>query len=428
MKILGIETSCDETAIALIEGAGSVREGTVKISVLGNAVHSQIEAHRPHGGVFPMLAKREHAKNLIPILRQVLAEGGFLTSHRLSSSEKIYSNVLKNIRIDLSHMLEREQELLKQFEKFIPTIEKPPIDAIAVTVGPGLEPALWVGINFARALSLVWDTPLIPVNHMEGHIFSALLKRDIPSALNSSKLPAIPLRGISRRETSYQLQALSLPALALLVSGAHTELVLMESWFAYKILGQTRDDAAGEAFDKAARMLGLPYPGGPEIARLAERARADNLPRFHTLPRPMLAAANYDFSFSGLKTALLYTLKKILILGEIERAALAREFEDAVIETLVAKTKKAAIECGARSIIVGGGVSANKTLRERLASFADTEPTKSAQFAIHFPERDLSTDNALMIALAGFIHAENDLKKRNLQGSMPLKAQGVMPL
>ena len=233
MRIFAIETSCDETALALVEGQ-AIKEsgsgGAFSFTVLKSALLSQALLHSPYGGVYPNLAKREHLKNL-PVL----------------------------------------------FEQFKDEV----IDAIAVTRGPGLEPALWTGIEFAKKLAAERSLPLIPVNHMEGHLLSSLVQGG-------------------------KLEAVKLPVLALLISGGHTEFVLMRSWFSYEIVGQTLDDAVGEAFDKVARMLGLPYPGGPEISKLAEYARKNNLHSDIKLPRPMLGVKNNDVSFSGLKTAVLY--------------------------------------------------------------------------------------------------------------------------
>lgn len=365
MNILGIETSCDETAVCLMEAEGDIN--SPQFTIRGNALNSQIELHKEYGGVYPALAKREHSKNLIPLFRAVLKE-----SREEQLSTNIFSETQKH---KLEEILDREPELLSAFINYIQTIKKPHIDAIAVTSGPGLEPALWVGINFVKALSYIWNIPLIEVNHMEGHIASVLL----PDQKNAK---------------------VSLPALALLISGGHTELVYVKSWGNYTILGQTLDDAVGEAFDKVARLLELPYPGGPEISRLAEKARKQNQENPFTLPRPMIASDNYSFSFSGLKTAVLYTLKKH---GEItmeEKEAMAQEFENAATEVLIVKTKRALNNCDAQSLIVAGGVTANTHIREEFRKMIDEEfPTLS----LSIPDQKYSTDNALMIAAAGYI-------------------------
>ena len=371
MKILAIETSCDETAISIIDAQGTMPE--VEFDVLANITLSQAKLHAEYGGVFPNLAKREHCKNLIPILKQALDSK--------STSEQISTEKLEKVKI----MLEREPELLKQFLEFIPTIEKPNIDIITVTKGPGLEPALWVGINFAKALSVVWDIRIVPINHMEGHIFAALLDK-----AGSSK---------------YRVQNIEFPAVALLISGGHTELVLMKDWLKYEVIGQTRDDAVGEAFDKVARMLGLPYPGGPEISKLAEEARDRDIPP-HPLPRPMIGTEDYDFSFSGLKTAVLYTVKKLPQLTPKTKASIALEFEKAVTEVLLKKTLRMIEEYGAKTIILGGGVSANKRIREAFKNAVE----KTGDIALFIPDSTLSTDNALMIATSGYFRAEKEKK------------------
>jgi N6-L-threonylcarbamoyladenine synthase len=328
MVILGIETSCDETALCLLEVQDS------KYRVLANIVHSQIELHKEYGGVFPMLAKREHIKNL-PI---------------------IYTEVLKKAGIDEGK-----------------------INSIAVTQGPGLEPALWTGITFAKELSEKLKIPLIPVNHMEGHIVSTLIEK-----IDNEFRP---------------LKSINLPALALLISGGHTELVKVESIGSYEILGSTVDDAVGEAFDKVARMLQLPYPGGPEISKLAEFARTENTEKKITLPRPMLHSKNLNFSFSGLKTSVLYTLKEIGNPTPDQIKDIAREFEDSVTEVLISKTQEAIEEYGPQTLIIGGGVVANKHIRASFEQLAE-----SHNIPLYMPISGLTGDNALMIAIAGSLN------------------------
>ncbi len=233
MRILAIETSCDDTGIAVLE----IKGGKNPIfKILAEGISSQVKIHAEYGGVFPALAKREHIKNL-PIL---------------------LDKVLKKAKLEN---------------------KKIPVDIVAVTSGPGLEPALWTGIVFAKELGEKWNIPVIPVNHMEGHILSVF----------------------GKNKGAFQIPKIEFSALALLVSGGHTELVLMKDWLKYKVIGETLDDAAGEAFDKVARMLGLPYPGGPEISKLAEQGRKENIKYDFKLPRPMMYSKNYDFSFSGLK-------------------------------------------------------------------------------------------------------------------------------
>jgi N6-L-threonylcarbamoyladenine synthase len=381
--ILGIETSCDETAISIIEARGSLEKG-VKISVLADAIISQIEIHKPYGGVFPTLAKREHARNLTPMLQQTLTKAGLL-------KPKVYKAESQK---SLTKLLEREPELLAAVSEFLSKIKVPKIDAIAVTYGPGLAPALWVGINFARALSLAWEKPLIPVNHMEGHIFSALLKG---------------------KNSKFEIQSLKTPALALLISGGHTEIVLMKKPFQYKVVGETRDDAVGEAFDKAARILGLPYPGGPEISVRAEKFRKKIFghrmskdAHKYLLPRPMIHSDDFDFSFSGIKTAVLYMVKKIENLTEEICEEVCYEFEEAVTETLLSKTLRAAEKYQPKTIIMGGGVTANIHIQK---SFKETFEKRFPDTKILVPNKDLSTDNALMIVVTGYMRALHNPKK-----------------
>jgi N6-L-threonylcarbamoyladenine synthase len=368
MKILAIETSCDETAIAIVEAEGDEQSAT--FSVLGNALFSQIDIHREYGGVFPAVAKREHAKNLVPMLEAALEEAELLHEDTQAIREET--------RTQISKLLERERGLAEAFFEFLGECETPEIDAIAVTAGPGLEPALWVGINFARALAILWDKPLAPINHMEGHILSALAQ--------------------STADT-LSIAEIEMPVLALLISGGHTELVLMREWLKYELIGQTRDDAVGEAFDKVARLLSLPYPGGPEISKLAENARRENIQNPYTLPRPMLDSGTCDFSFAGLKTAVLYMLKDKPDITEREKQHLAHEFEDAVAEVLWKKTAQALEETAAQTLCIGGGVSANTHIRR---VFAANVAREYPAVALRIPSAALTTDNAIMIALAGF--------------------------
>jgi N6-L-threonylcarbamoyladenine synthase len=347
MKILAIETSCDETGIAVVEAATT--GDTVTFTVLGNALLSQAKLHAEYGGVFPNLAKREHEKNLPIMLAEAIQKSG-----------------LKNVA---------------------------EVDAIAVTNGPGLEPALWTGVEFAKQLAKDCSRPLFPTNHMEGHLISSLVTNGV-------------------------LENVQFPVLGLLVSGGHTEFVLMKDWFKYEIIGETLDDAVGEAFDKVARMLNLPYPGGPEISKIAMISRTNNTESKAKLPRPMIAADTCDVSFSGLKTAALYALRDmggIQTLSADEIAAFAREFEDSVTEVLVAKTKRALEQTGATTFVLGGGVAANKNIREVLekeikADASVGSPTlrrgKDTKFDVDFrlPELAITGDNAIMIAEAALVH------------------------
>jgi N6-L-threonylcarbamoyladenine synthase len=371
MKILAIETSCDETAIAILEANGD--EKSAQFEVLGNALLSQIEIHREYGGVFPALAKREHAKNLVPILEAALEEAELLHEDTQAIPDEV--------RNKISELLAREPGLTEAFFAFVSECETPAIDAIAVTSGPGLEPALWVGINFAKALAFLWNKPLVAVNHMEGHVIAALAQSN---------------------EKTLCIENVELPVLALLISGGHTELVLMKKWLAYELIGQTRDDAVGEAFDKVARMLDLPYPGGPEISRLAELARHADEKNPYTLPRPMIGDDTCDFSFAGLKTAVLYLLKNKPELTEEEKKHMAHEFENAVAEVLWKKTSRALEATGAQTIVIGGGVSANKHIRR---FFTEKVQNEHPGVTLCIPSATLTTDNAIMIGLAGFYHA-----------------------
>ena len=375
MKILAIETSCDETAVAVLECEGDGPSFSFRI--LGDALLSQADKHASWGGVVPNLAKREHARNLVPILKEALLRS-------FGGAGDGIKNDITPYKDELSKILEREPELLEQFLTFIPTVPKPNIDRIAVTNGPGLEPALWVGVNFAHALSLVWNIPIEPVNHMEGHIMSAMLTES---------------RVESRESRVYMIKDIQFPVLALLISGGHTELVSMDDWFSYRLIGETRDDAVGEAFDKVARMLGLPYPGGPEISKLAEPTRSVKRKDEHVvLPRPMLHTNNCDFSFSGLKTAVLYTLKDAGEATDELKQDIAREFEDAVVEILTEKTRRALDQTEAKILLLGGGVSANKSIR---AAFEEMMRIEFPTVSLRIPAWELSTDNAVMIGIAG---------------------------
>ena len=380
MKILSIETSCDETAVSIIEAEGKLESPSFK--VLGNALFSQIDIHKEYGGVFPMLAKREHAKNLIPLLKKALTEANMFISCDISHDNEKWDEIKK--------ILQREDNLAEDFVEFAKKCEKPSIDVISVTYGPGLAPALWVGISFAEALGKLWNVPVVPVNHMEGHIFSVLVNRE--DEISNFQFP------ISNKNTD----AIQFPAIALLISGGHTELVKMEAWGKYEILGATLDDAVGEAFDKTARMLGLPYPGGPEISRLAEFARTQNLPHTAKLPRPMIHSDNLNFSFSGLKTSVLYYLRDNFVDGnppsQEQKADIAREFEDSVVDVLASKTRKALDDTSAKTLIIAGGVIANKKIRSVFTEFEK----EYSELTVKIPTNPMATDNAIMIACATY--------------------------
>jgi len=315
--------------VALVEAKGGLKNP--RFEVLKNEVSSQIELHRKYGGVEPGLARREHIKNLPAVCYAVVGE--------------------------------------KDWEN---------IDAIAVTIGPGLEIALWAGIDFAKDLAKKYKKPLLGANHLEGHLYSPLL-----SLKEKDKNP-------------------KLPAVGLVVSGGHTILLVLESIDKWKKIGETKDDAVGEAFDKVARLLGLPYPGGPEIQKIAEKGDAGSI----DFPRPMLNQKNFDFSFSGLKTSVLYYLRGKKLISKL-RADVAASFQKAAVETLVQKTIKAAWAYKAKSIFLAGGVAANKLLRETLAKRAKQEGLE-----FYMPEFKYATDNAAMIAVAAYMNHEKGKKYR----------------
>ena len=342
MRILGIETSCDETALALIEAEGGLK--SPKFKIIKAFISSQIKIHAPFGGVVPNIAKREHIKNL-PLLEKKLFGTGV-------SAKKMWES----------------------------------IDLIAVTVGPGLEPALWAGIVFAEELSKKHNIPLIGTNHLEGHLWSFLLPQP---------------------EMERPMLSQIFPAIGLIVSGGHTNLLLMKDLTHWKNLGETRDDAVGEAFDKVARMLKLPYPGGPEIQKLALKGDAKAI----KFPQPMKHDKNYDFSFSGLKTSVLYYLRDN---KRAKKADVAASFQEAATEVLSYKAFKALEKYKAKSIILAGGVAANKMIRSKLEKGAEARNKK-----FFVPELHHNTDNAVMIAVAGYI---TKLRKKKY----PMKADGLL--
>ena len=331
MKVLGIETSCDETAIAVLE----IKDN--KIKVLSNTISSQVKLHAKYGGVVPNLAAREHVKNIQHVFKLALKE----------SKTKIQD-----------------------------------IDLIAVTRGPGLGPALLVGTTFARTIAWKYKKPLIGVNHLEGHIASNFLKK--VGVISNFQFP------ISKKEV---------PILNLIVSGGHTELVLMTGHGKYQLIGETLDDAVGEAFDKVARLLGLGYPGGPLISKIAEKGNPEHYP----LPSPMIHSKDYNFSYSGLKTAVLYLLRdleaKKYKLETSDKSDIAASFQKAAVGVLIKKTVRAAKEYKVKSIFLSGGVSANKYLRSELEKTAKELGVNYSQ-----PEFEYTGDNAAMIALAGYLN------------------------
>lgn len=330
MNILGIETSCDDTSVALLEAS---EEG---FSILKELTASQVEVHKKYGGVVPEIAAREHAEAIMPVIEAVMAEQGTP-------------------------------------------------DVIAVTAGPGLITSLLVGTEAAKALSYLWEIPLVAVNHIEGHIHSVLL----------SEL----------RMTNDELRKIEFPALCLVVSGGHTELILMRDHGAYERIGATRDDAAGECFDKVAKLVGFDYPGGPKISASAE----DGNPAAIEFPRPMLQEENYNFSFAGLKTSALYWLRnheEFRIKNQESRITIndfCASFEQAIIDALVAKTVRAAKQYAPKSNVLAGGVAANKKLRKTLQHSIQSLIPNSL-FII--PRQQYCMDNGAMIAAAGYYKAK----------------------
>jgi N6-L-threonylcarbamoyladenine synthase len=347
-----------------MEAKGGIKNPSFKVLADSLAIQN---IHAQYGGVFPMMAKREHIKNLPILLEQVLKKTGLYkkvpTESRGSTTAKV--------------------------------VGKKPVDAIAVTYGPGLEPCLWTGIVLAQELSKKWNVPVIPVNHMEGHILSVFAKKKGTFIIPKTKSPL----------------------LALLVSGGHTELVLVKDWGKYEILGKTVDDAAGEAFDKVARMLGLPYPGGPHISKLAEKLRVKKHQSKIKFPRPMMYSKNLNFSFSGLKTSVLYFIQKN---KSFDKARIALEFENAVVETLVYKTKKAIEKYDVKTLIVAGGVAANKHLGKEM------KKTVGRNIEIFFSTKGLSRDNSIMIGIAGYLNYVKKKKKTSKPSS--IKATGDLSL
>ena len=347
MIILGIETSCDDTGIAIIEAPPTRKAVGVNFKILSNIISSQIKTHAPFGGIVPNLAAREHLKNIEPCLKTALKEANTKMSE---------------------------------------------IDLIAVTKGPGLIPSLLIGVNFAKALAYKYKKPIIAINHVEAHILANYFKN----------------------------KNIKLPAIALIVSGGHTQLILIKrignsakNGASYKILGETRDDAAGECFDKIAKLLNLGYPGGPIISAEAEKfqnskSKIQNI----KLPRPMINHKNYEFSFSGLKTAILYLLRDLKIKNVGHRMSyiipeICYESQQAIIDVLINKTLRASKEYKTKTIILAGGVAANKELRNQMAESIKKE-IPDTQFMI--PDFKLCTDNGAMIAMAGYFNQKSKTK------------------
>ena len=335
MRVLGIESSCDETGVAVFD---------TDRGLLSHALFSQIALHAEYGGVVPELASRDHVRKLLPLVRQVLAEAGLGVSD---------------------------------------------LDGVAYTAGPGLVGALMVGAATGRALAWALDRPAIGVHHMEGHLLAPLLEADPPQP----------------------------PFVALLVSGGHTQLVAVEAVGRYQLLGESLDDAAGEAFDKTAKLMGLPYPGGPELARLAESGR----PGIYKFPRPMTDRPGLDFSFSGLKTQVLLAWKAS-DQSDATRADIARGFEEAVVDTLAIKCQRALEATGMQTLVVAGGVGANRRLRERLQALLARLGGR-----VCFPRPEFCTDNGAMIAFAGALRLQAGLHESRAVTVLPRWDMASLP-
>ncbi|MET0061116.1 MAG: tRNA (adenosine(37)-N6)-threonylcarbamoyltransferase complex transferase subunit TsaD [Candidatus Thiodiazotropha endolucinida] len=341
MRVLGIETSCDETGVAVYDS---------EKGLLAHALHSQVDLHADYGGVVPELASRDHVRKLLPLIRQLFQDAG---------------------------------------------IEAASLDGVAYTAGPGLVGALLVGASVGRSMAWSWGIPAIGVHHMEGHLLAPMLEPDPPA----------------------------FPFIAMLVSGGHTQLVEVEGMGRYQLLGDTLDDAAGEAFDKTAKLLGLPYPGGPELAKLAEQGDPE---RFH-FPRPMIDRPGLDFSFSGLKTFALNTIQRAEreeggSLSAQTRADIARAFEEAVVDTLLLKCRRAVRQSGIKTLVLAGGVSANRRLRQRIDAMMAGE-----EGAAYYPRPKFCTDNGAMIAYAGcrrLLAGESEALRFSVRSRWPMESLG----
>ncbi|GIW68146.1 MAG: tRNA N6-adenosine threonylcarbamoyltransferase [Candidatus Parcubacteria bacterium] len=382
MRLLTIETSCDETSVAVTEsllaGDAAALRGTFR--ALAHFTASQAANHAAYGGVFPTLAKREHTKNLPVLLEAALnsVSPKDKPARRQNPKEELPAARLEEVRAhEGNEFVERMTDLLERFPNT-------PFDGVAVTYGPGLDPALWVGVNAARILACGWRLPLWGAHHLEGHLVSACITPERAQTEEDARI----------------LAPVAFPLVGLIVSGGHTDLIALTRWDKREVLGRTRDDAAGEAFDKSARMLGLPYPGGPAIASLAQQAREKGETLDVRLPRPMLESESLDFSFAGLKTALRRELQKRGFdperpaLPEALRRAFAREVEEAITETLLAKLESAREQTGARSIAIGGGVAANRYFKDAARRWA-----REQGLALFVPPAALASDNAFMVAM-----------------------------
>ncbi len=390
MQILAIETSCDETAAAVVEKNGS------DIKVLSNVVASQINIHKKFGGVFPEHASRAHVEKIIPVVEQALEDADMSLSEMPVSRTKF----------------ETRPNRVAESEKISRGRNNP--DIIAVTTGPGLIGSLLIGVNFAKTFAYAKNIPIIRINHWLGHIYSNFTTTEgiPPSECRSSEASRLDREAEANGATRGGLP--QFPALILIVSGGHTGLVLMKSHDNIETLGETLDDAAGEAFDKVAKLLDLGYPGGPAISKAAEKGD----PKTYDFPRSMLSQKNYNFSFSGLKTAVLYESKKLKKLTPKNKADFAASFQQATIDILIGKTIAAAKEFKPKSICLCGGVSANKELREHLKkAFFKFNPS-----ILYFvPPLELTGDNATMIGIAAAYHLDQKTTPDNIQADSNLK-------
>ena len=340
MIVLGIESSCDETGVALVKAADGLPGAVATWPVLlAHALHSQIEMHQAYGGVVPELASRDHIRRVIPLTQSVLDQAGVLAAE---------------------------------------------IDVVAFTRGPGLAGALLVGAGVAAGLAAAWRKPLLGVHHLEGHLLSPFLSQDPPT----------------------------FPFVALLVSGGHTQLMQVNTVGDYALLGETIDDAAGEAFDKSAKLLGLPYPGGPGLARLAEQGD----PKAFALPRPLLHSGNLDFSFAGLKTAVLTQTQRLGPALPDRLADVAASTQAAIVEVLVKKSMRALAQTGLKRLVVAGGVGANSALRAQLNAQCQQQGVR-----VHYPELHLCTDNGAMIAMAAAMRVQSGQQAPKFDYSFDVK-------
>jgi len=371
MKILGIETSCDETALALLSFPPKKEP-----EILFHFLFSQIKIHQRYGGVFPSLAKRAHQEILPLFLKKALKKIEF-------TKKKI------DLKKDTFFGRAQDKDFFEKLKNILKNYPIPKIDLLAVTQGPGLEPCLWQGINFAKILGYFWKLKIVPVNHLEAHILINLFKikdKDI------------------------------FPAIGIVASGGHTELYVISKNLSFKKIGETLDDAAGECLDKTARMLGLSYPGGPNLEKLAQRASRKVSFKF---PRPLISSQNFNFSFSGLKTAVLYFLqKKSKKFKERFLPEIAREIQEAVFETLIQKTINATKVYKVKSILTGGGVFSNEILRKK---FLERIKKEKLSFKIYFPNKSLTQDNGIMVAFVGFLKRKKAISWKKLFPKANLK-------